>query len=207
MLRPNAMRFFLQSIMLLIGLALGGVFIDGYEQADASDASLWQGLQSGQYIAFISHGLALGNNDADNFRISDCSTQRDLSVQGREQIKSIGERLRAHGITQAHIFSSQWCRCLDTARLLDLGDVQPLQLLNSFYHAPEHSAEQTKALHQWLHKQSPTLPLLLITHQSNIAASTGMYPDAGEIVVVKQPSKADQTLEVVGTIKPMPAQN
>lgn len=188
-------------------LVLTSVFISGCVQANASESSLWNGLRNGQYIAFIRHGLAPGSGDPDYFKISDCSTQRNLSDQGRAQVQAIGERLHANGIVQAHVFSSQWCRCLDTARLLTIGDVQPLQLLNSFYRNPEHNAEQTKALHQWLHKQSLGAPLFLITHQVNITASTGIYPDAGEIVVVKLPAKAESNLEVVGTIKTLPPQS
>ena len=69
-----------------------------------------------------------GVGDPANFRLGDCATQRNLSEEGRAQAGHLGERLRAHGIQQAEVYSSQWCRCLETAGLLELGPVAELLL-------------------------------------------------------------------------------
>ena len=45
----------------------------------------------------------------------------------------IGARFREHGIENVVIYSSQWCRCLETAKLLDLGKVNRFPGLNSFF--------------------------------------------------------------------------
>ncbi|WP_341649020.1 histidine phosphatase family protein [Thauera humireducens] len=65
--------------------------------------------------------------------VEDCATQRNLSAAGRDEARRIGERFRAQGIAAARVYASQWCRCLDTARLLDLGEITPFAGLNSFF--------------------------------------------------------------------------
>jgi phosphohistidine phosphatase SixA len=65
--------------------------------------------------------------------VNDCSTQRNLSNEGRQQASKIGEKIRKHGIKTASVFSSAWCRCRETAKLLNIGKVSTLQPLNSFF--------------------------------------------------------------------------
>jgi len=97
------------------------------------------------------------------------------------------------------VFSSQWCRCLETAKLLALGLVQELPALNSFFRRYEREDLQTQMLVEWLAEQDLSEPLVLVTHQVNITALTETYPASGEIVIVKQ-SKAGEFL-VVGSIE------
>ena len=73
------------------------------------------------------------DGDPEKFALGDCSTQRNLSAAGRAQARAIGGQLKAHGIGQAWVFSSQWCRCLETAELLGLGPVEERAELNSFF--------------------------------------------------------------------------
>lgn len=84
------------------------------------------------------------------------------------------------------MFSSQWCRCLDTARLLKLGPVHELPLLNSFFDHYELREPQTKKLLAWLNEQPPGEPLVLVTHQVNITALTDIYPRSGELVILRR---------------------
>lgn len=90
-------------------------------------------MKAGRHILMIRHALAPGTGDPANFKIGDCSTQRNLDVRGREQARDIGNWLRSNGITSARMYSSQWCRCLETAGLIDLGPVEELPALNSFF--------------------------------------------------------------------------
>jgi hypothetical protein len=94
-------------------------------------------LKSGGGVLMIRHANAPGSGDPANFKIDDCATQRNLDERGRAQARAIGEVLRHHGIAKVRLYSSQWCRCLETARLMNLGDVQPLPALNSFFGRPD----------------------------------------------------------------------
>ena len=133
------------------------------------------------------------------FRLGDCQTQRNLSTQGRAQAAGIGELFRAHGMQTAQVFSSQWCRCLETARLLGLGPVAERPFLNSFFNDFARREPQTSKLHEWLDQQALSEPIVLVTHQVNITALTGVYPGSGELVIVRRSESSDLT--VVGTIE------
>lgn len=168
---------------------------------ELDESVLWQGLRSGEYIALLRHALAPGTGDPDNFTLDNCRTQRNLNDTGRAQAKRIGERFRQNGIEQAQVYSSQWCRCMDTAALLELGEVQALPALNSFFRRYERRAPQTQALRDWLQQRTTRKPLILVTHQVNITALTGVFPASGELVIIRHPQPADTAIEVVGTVE------
>lgn len=155
---------------------------------------LWQAIKSGQHVVLMRHALAPGSGDPSNFSLRDCGTQRNLSDGGRAQAKRIGARFRAAGIASARVYSSQWCRCLETARLLGLGAVEELESLNSFFRQPERREVTTQALESWLAAQALDRPLVLVTHQVNITALTGVYPRSGEMIVLKRSKDGALTL-------------
>lgn len=130
-------------------LALG--LLDATDGLAASqDARLWRALGSAGHVALLRHAIAPGTGDPPDFSIGDCGTQRNLSDAGREQAARIGALFRANGIEAAQIFSSQWCRCLETAKRLGLGPVEELPSLNSFFQSPERRDRQNRALKEWL---------------------------------------------------------
>lgn len=97
----------------------------------ANDKAL-EAMREGGVVLMIRHALAPGIGDPEDFTLGDCTTQRNLNDEGRAQAKVLGEWLRKHGITKVRLYSSQWCRCMETARLMNFGDVTPLPALNSF---------------------------------------------------------------------------
>ena len=165
----------------------------------AADTTLWNSLRSGESIAVMRHAIAPGTGDPSAFTLGECNTQRNLSSDGRDQAMRIGAQFRENGIQAARVFSSQWCRCLDTAEILELGPVQELPIINSFFRQFEQQEPQTQALRDWIAAQKPDEPLILVTHQVNITALTGIYPQSGEIVVVRRSEEGE--IEVVDTIK------
>ena len=164
----------------------------------ASEAPLWKAVRDGEAFAIMRHAYAPGYGDPDNFAVGDCSTQRNLNDEGREQARSIGERFRANGITEAVVVSSQWCRCRETAELLGLGEVAELPTLNSFFQDYSQREPQTEDLKKWLTVHGLDLPLVLVTHQVNIRALTGLGTSSGEIVVARH--DIDGGVEVLGRI-------
>lgn len=154
------------------------------------DSTILNVLKSGQHVILLRHALAPGFGDPDYFDVGDCNTQRNLSEQGRQQAQRIGKLLKAKGIQQAAVFSSQWCRSLETGRLLGLGEVTELPIINSFFQRSERKSKQTQQLREWLKnnnsldKNKPTLPIILVTHQVNITGLTGVSPSSGELVII-----------------------
>lgn len=184
----------------VVSLLLGGLMSVLPTDARAQDtAALWQALRGGGHVALMRHALAPGTGDPADFSLDDCATQRNLSAEGRRQAVRIGEAFRRNGIERARVFSSQWCRCRETARLIDLGTVAPLPALNSFFQQWEHRDSRTQALRQWLATQDLSTPMVLVTHQVNITALTGRGAASGEIVVV---AVGDGGVEALGGIKP-----
>jgi broad specificity phosphatase PhoE len=142
-------------------------------------------LQGGD-VLLLRHAIAPGFGDPEGFRIDDCSTQRNLSEAGRRQARAIGDWLRARGIREARVYSSQWCRCLETAELLNLGEVSPLPALNSFFERPADREPNLRALNAFLASYTPrNQPLVLVTHQVTVSALTDIFPGSGEGVVAK----------------------
>jgi len=91
----------------------------------------WQDIISGNNLIIMRHAIAPGTGDPRNFELGNCETQRNLSSTGRQQAKSIGERFKQAGIRNAQVYSSQWCRCVDTAVEMEIGTVKELPFLNS----------------------------------------------------------------------------
>lgn len=143
----------------------------------------------------LRHALAPGIGDPPGFDLQDCSTQRNLSDAGRAQARALGERLRALGVSSARVYSSRWCRCLETARLLDLGPVRPLPALDSFFQQRSAAQPRTRAAREFLRALPPGPPAILVTHQVNISALTGRFTDSGTGVLVR--SSAAGEVEVL----------
>jgi phosphohistidine phosphatase SixA len=178
--------FFVTRFWPVFLLSIACFIMPAAGQLHADELVIWNALQSGNHFALLRHAIAPGVGDPPHFTLGKCSTQRSLSDEGRNQAVRIGERFRANGIARARVFSSQWCRCLETAKLLALGPVQELPALNSFFQQYEREKSQTQMLKEWLAKQDLREPLVLVTHQVNITALTNVYPASGEMVVVRQ---------------------
>lgn len=174
----------------LLGFGLAG----GARAQSAAPSPVWAALRTPSHFAMIRHALAPGTFDPPGYRLDDCSTQRNLSAEGRTQATRIGEMFRANGIAAAKLYSSQWCRCLETARLMTLGNVTPEARLNSFAQNRERAEGQMAALRPWLSALDLTQPTVLVTHQVVITALSGVFPGSGEIVVLSRNLNGDLTL-------------
>lgn len=193
----------LAAFVILLALTVGS----GTPATAKDDPALWEAIRSGAAFAMMRHALAPGTGDPQTVVIGDCTTQRNLSESGREQARRIGAGFRANGIGSARVYTSAWCRCAETAELLGIGKVAVLPPLNSFFVTREREPAQTAALGAWIARDKPARangqPLVLVTHQVNITALTGVYPRSGEIVVARY--DADGQVQVLGKLFPADA--
>ncbi len=151
-------------------------------------AGLIDDLTDGQHVLLMRHADAPGVGDPPGYRLDQCSTQRNLGEVGRQQSALIGRWLTAQGVSSPKIFSSAWCRCVDTARLLALGAVSVEPSLNSFFDDMSLANRQTDALQRFITaslKAHPKQPLILVTHHVNIQALTGRAVPVGDMVLVR----------------------
>ncbi|SNX27691.1 Histidine phosphatase superfamily (branch 1) [Polynucleobacter meluiroseus] len=153
-----------------------------------AEAALVDNLKDGQHVLLMRHADAPGYGDPAGYVISQCATQRNLGDYGKNQAKAIGSWLSKQGIDKAQVFSSPWCRCLDTAQLLNLGFVKTESSLGSFFDDISLEKKQTKELRQLIKSEldrQTKEPIILVTHHVNIQAYTGKVVDAGDMVLVK----------------------
>lgn len=138
-------------------------------------------LNTPGHALLLRHALAPGVGDPAGFQLNDCATQRNLSAEGRRQAQNIGEKLRAAGIESATVYSSRWCRCMETAELLGFGVPQPLPAINSFFRSrdPAAKSEATEAFQQHLADGHDAAARIYITHQVNLSALLGGFAQSG----------------------------
>jgi phosphohistidine phosphatase SixA len=151
---------------------------------DATNA--WKALRAGGHVALMRHADAPGGfGDPPGFRVDDCTTQRNLSEKGRVDAEKIGLRLKQEGIVFEKILSSPWCRCKDTAALLNLGPVETEATFGNVVVLRDQREGLTGGARALIAKWKGPSNLLVVTHGANIAALTTISPASGEIVVVR----------------------
>ena len=145
-------------------------------------------------VIFLRHALAPGfdaKGEPDKFKIDDCSTQRNLNSVGIDQAIELGGIISDSGLIFQKIFSSQWCRCLETAKLLKLGKVFPEVSLNSgfrgIYKKEISLAKLSKLLDELKNKDGL---FLMVTHYGTISAVTGIVVDSGGAVAYNAKTKS-----------------
>lgn len=183
--------------MIRTALAIGFAF--AATAATADEGAAWAALKGGGAAALMRHATAPGVGDPSNFALDDCSTQRNLSEAGRAEARAIGERFRAQGVAVAEVRTSQWCRARDTAAEMKVGAIVEDPRLNSFFEDKDPAANRDVSRAAVREALQGGATVVLVTHQVNVTAATGVYPASGEIVVVK--AEGD-VLRVVGRIAP-----
>jgi phosphohistidine phosphatase SixA len=182
-------------------IAAGLVAVAAFDATPTrADDALWSNLKRGGYVVLVRHASTEpGVGDPPNFKLGDCATQRNLSSSGREEAKRLGDAFRARGVAATEVLSSEWCRCRDTAALA-FGRYAGWAPLNSFFGDRSSEPIQTRAVRERIAGWKGPGNLVLVTHQVNISAVTGVFPAQGEMVVLK-PGPAEKA-EVVGRIVP-----
>lgn len=162
-----------------------GLLSTGFVHADESQA--WSALREGRALLLMRHATAPGVGDPAGFTLGDCSTQRNLNEQGRAEGRRWGERLREQGIARVQLLSSRWCRAQDTAKAMNLGPVEPLPPLDSFFENRTTANQQMAALLVQINAMPTGVARVLVSHQVNITALTGVYPASGEGLILALP--------------------
>ena len=184
----NAASFRRRVARLALLLPAAWIALAASLQAAELPDDLLAALRQGGHALLIRHAQTEpGVGDPAGMRLDDCRSQRNLSTAGREQARAIGEALRARAIPVADVRSSQWCRCLDTARLAFAGHapVRAWPALNSFFDDRSVEPDRTRELRAAVVAVPSAANVVWVTHQVNITALTGIVPAPGEIVVVR----------------------
>ena len=140
-------------------------------------------------VVFLRHSIAPGFGDPKNFSIDDCSTQRNLSINGILQARSIGQFFIENNIEFSEILSSEWCRCKDTINEMNIGDWKTFSGLNSFFQNFSKKEIVLPLLYDKLNNVKNNEFILLVTHQIVISEITNVSPPSGGIVIYNTKNK------------------
>ena len=161
-----------------------------------ADDKVISSLQNGGKIIFIRHALAPGGGDPENFKISDCSTQRNLNAEGIEQAKKIGDFFKVNNIAIDQVLSSEWCRCKETAKNA-FEKYETFDALNSFFSSKfvKNRDKQIMHLKTFIKNWNSKKNIVFVTHYVVILETLDVAVSSGEIIV------ADKNYKVIGTIE------
>ena len=154
-------------------------------QAQTQFISLKDALETRGTVIFLRHALAPGFGDPTSFQVDDCATQRNLDLRGREQSKQIGNAFKSLDFATDTVHSSPWCRCLETAQLMDIGRVESFEGLSSFFEGHVDRQLTLKLLSDKLLTISSRdeTPAIMVTHQVVISAITKLVTSSGEAIL------------------------
>ena len=150
-------------------------------------------LKDGNKLIFIRHSYAPGVGDPANFKLNDCSTQRNLSTRGIIQSKKIGQFFSKNEIQIDKVLSSEWCRCKDTAKFA-FNKYSTFDALNSFYDPrfEKNRDKQIRELKDYINNWKSEKNLVLITHFVVISEILKVGANSGEIII------SDKDFNIIG---------
>jgi phosphohistidine phosphatase SixA len=169
------------------------------QSAMANELAIWDKLQGSNpkgYVLLLRHTIAPGVGDPENFKLNDCSTQRNLSQVGRDDAKAVGDWLKRRDIKISRVESSRWCRAKQTAQLLGIGKVRLNSNLDSLFESkdPAKAIQTVRVKKQIVDWRNKSGLLVLVGHFVNIGAVAGVGVGSGEGVLVKADSKGKITV-------------
>ncbi len=153
--------------------------------AHASD-TLWALLKKPGHIVLLRHSNAPGQvQESNDMDFKNCAIQRNLDADGRAQAGRIGDEFRKRGLKSVRLVSSQYCRAIDTAKLMKLGAVSQQPVLNQVFMANIPAMREAGTKGRELMKKIPARQLtVLVSHVTNIQSMAGVQLDSGEMAVV-----------------------
>jgi len=156
--------------------------------AQATEAA-WARLATGGYTVLMIHADAPGIGDPPFFDLEDCTTQRNLSDRGRQQARRQGVRFAARAVSINRVYSSRWCRTMETAENAFRVTAEPLEALD---HVEDEEAleAQSQAVIDVIKAFRGPGNQVMVTHPENVEALTGITPRPGEAVIVA-PARGD----------------
>jgi len=153
-------------------------------------------LKQGGKLIFIRHAYAPGGGDPINFDINVCNTQRNLNNSGRNQADKIGSLFKDNNISTDKVYSSEWCRCKETA-LIAFNQFETKKFLNSFFSSKfaQNKNSQIKSFKKFIKSWDGKKNLIFVTHYVFISEILDYAPSSGEIII------SDKDLKVIDTIE------
>jgi hypothetical protein len=195
------MRLSVLALAALLLLSPAAAMAADMKSAPPSKELLAQ-LRQGGFLIFFRHALTPNYKDAidrdpDDPRPGDCSYQRNLSAEGIEQSRAIGESFRALEIPIGIVRASPMCRSMDSAWYA-FGRYERDRNILLHGTEPQNDPPEAKV---WKNVQNiakiPPLPMtnsIFMSHGTVGQVFGAGYLDEGEAVIVKPDGKGGWTL-------------
>jgi phosphohistidine phosphatase SixA len=170
--------------------------------AHARELAIWDQLKGSNpkgYVLVMRHALAPGVGDPENFKVNDCSTQRNLNDEGRQDARDVGQWLVRQEVKILRVESSRWCRAKETAQLLNIGKVRLNKNLDSLFEDESDWATHPQTMNikkRILDHRNKRGLLVFVGHFVNFQAAAGVSLDSGEGALVR--ANAQGEIKVVG---------
>ena len=154
-------------------------------------------LKRGGNLIFIRHAYAPGGGDPINFDINVCNTQRNLNNSGRNQADKIGYLFKDNNISTDKVYSSEWCRCKETA-LIAFNQFETKKFLNSFFSSKfaQNKNSQIKSFKKFIKSWDGKKNLIFVTHYVFISEILDYASSSGEIIISDKDFKVIDTIEI-----------
>ena len=189
----RAIRFALSMVLALAGSAAHA----------ADDAAAWAALRGDGHVALIRHAQAPGaTGDPADYKLDDCTSQRNLSEQGRAEAQALGARFRMQQVKVGKVVSSQWCRCKQTAELMNIGAVEDAPTFNNAFVLNTMRDELTAGARAIIEAWRGPGTLVVVTHGENIQLMLGLRPREAEVIVVAPDPTSQKKMRLIGRIGP-----
>jgi virginiamycin B lyase len=169
----------------------------------SAPTQLVERLRAGGYVLYFRHAATDPEPaDQDPVVLADCTTQRNLSPEGRRQADSIGQAFRDLGLPVGSVLSSPFCRALETARLA-FGEVTVEPGLENHATADDETERQARV--DTLRRLLSTRPAegsntVLVGHGFNISGAADVSIAEGEAAVFRP--EGNGRFSLVATVPP-----
>jgi phosphohistidine phosphatase SixA len=190
--------------LLLLATPVSAGQLTGDTAPKLSGAALVKELQKGGYVIFVRHGATTdhGEKDVSDADLDDCARQRNLSDTGVAQTKEMGAALKALRIPVGEVYSSPYCRCVDTAKNI-FGKATKSKALHFAIHlrTAERGTVTGQLLDLLAKMPADGANIGLVSHTANLQEAVGIWPKPEGVAHVFKP-KGDGTFSYVGVMQP-----
>ena len=189
-------------LLLLLSCALVSP-LSADESAVLSPDEIITRLQDGGYVFYVRHAATdHTQQDRDLTNFKNCETQRNLSQKGKDQSRVFGDAIRALNIKVDGIYTSPYCRCVDTVEIAFGRYVIVNKLRAAFAANKDESARLADYLKMKLsEKPRPGFNTILVSHTANLRELTGIWPKPEGVAHVFRPL-GEKGYQHIGFITP-----
>ena len=186
-------KLLLTPLLLALGLPLV------LNAGEPDRQGLLDALAEGGKVIMMRHASTEEAEPAVSMHLSgDCDQEQNLSAAGRAEAEAISRTFKAHGIVVEKVYSSEYCRARDTARIA-FGGGEAWAALNLAESMDEsESAFLMMDVEERMGDFAGEGNMVMVTHRSNINTITFQQTEPANMVIL-QPDGLGNT-EVLGIL-------